>query len=204
MLRFTLLTVAAIALFAPPAHADVTVKSVDGTMELTLPNGWREVKPEGSQTQIVATDGRGARVAVRSFSKEDFKDVKTVAGYSAGRLKLIENPEQKFQDVDVNGKPAVRVELTGTEPNGMKRGYIITVFEVDGRYIDVVASSHASAFTKNQQVLEGFAKQLVLAASPTAASPPATSPTAASPPATNPTSTNSPKQPPQPQPPVRH
>jgi hypothetical protein len=88
----------------------------------------------------------------------------------------------------------------GTEANGMKRGYVITVFELGEQYVDIVASSHASAFTKNEPVLQAMAKQLVLANGP---SP---SPAAANPPPPNSPATNaSPvKQPPQPQPPSRH
>ncbi len=197
MIRLTFVALAAVAMFAPLAHADMTVKNQDGTMALTLPNGWHELKPQGAETQIVATDGRGARVVVHSYSKEDFKDMKAVAGFSATRLKLIEAPEQKFEDIDVNGKPGVRVELMGTEPNGMKRGFVITVFEIGGQYIDVVAMAHASAFTKNAQVLKEFAKQIVLAESPTT---PAPAPAASTSPAANPAATT----PPKPQPPARH
>lgn len=171
MMRLALVAMAAIAIFTARAHADVTVKSQDGTMEITLPNGWHELKPQGAQTQIVANDRHGARVAVRAYSKEDFKDMKSVAGFSAKQLKLVETPDQKIDDIDVNGKPGVRLEVSGTEPNGMKRGFIITVFEANGRYIDVIASAHASAFTKNAELLGGLAKQLVLAANAAGTNP---------------------------------
>lgn len=96
MKSFTLLAAAAIAIFAPFAHAEMIVKSQDGAMELTLPNGWHELKPEGAATKVLAGDGRGGRVAVRTFSKEDFKDMKAVVSFVASRLKLIDNPEQKI------------------------------------------------------------------------------------------------------------
>jgi hypothetical protein len=183
---FVLASLGVLALFAPAAHADTVVKSHDGAMEMTLPNGWHELSPEGTAALIVAVDGHGARVAVHSFSKEDFKDMKSVAGFSASRLKLVENPEQNFQNVDVNGKPAVRVQFTGTEPNGMRRGFLITVFEAGAQYIEVVASSNASAFSKDAPILETLAKQIVVGSN--SAAPPA-APAAGSP---------------KPQPPARH
>jgi hypothetical protein len=186
MARLTLLALAALAAFALPAYADITVKSQDGTVELTLPNGWHEIKPQG-QALIVAVDGRGARVAVRAYSKEDFKDMKAVAGFIVSQLKLVEVPEQAFQDVDVNGNPGVRLELKGTEPNGMKRGFIVTVFESGGQYIGVLGSANASAFAKDAPILDSLPKKLVFTNAP-----------AAAPTASNPASA------PQPKPPARH
>ena len=81
---------AAVVAFCPPAYADMTVKSQDGTMELALPNGWHEAKPEGPLSKIVATDGKGSRVVVRVYPKEDFKDVKTL-GTSGFASAIIEN-----------------------------------------------------------------------------------------------------------------
>jgi hypothetical protein len=185
-----LLALAALAVFALPAYADITVKSQDGTVELTLPNGWHEIKPQGTQALIVAVDGRGARVAVRAYSKEDFKDMKAVASFTVSELKLVEVPEQAFQDVDVNGKPGVRLELKGTQPNGMKRGFIVTVFESGAQYIRVLGSANASAFSKDAPIFDALPKQLVFANAPAAA------PTASTPaPSTSA---------PQPKPPARH
>jgi hypothetical protein len=195
MRSFALLAAAAMAMFASFAHAEMTVKSQDGTMELTLPNGWHELKPEGAATKILAGDGRGGRVAVRRFSKEDFKDMKAVVGFVADRLKLIDNPEQKIQDLEVNHKPAVRLTFVGTEPNGMRRGFIITVLELEGEYVYITASTKASAFTKDGPILEAFAEQIVAASGPTAGS--TTTPKPQPPTASSPTT-------PKPQPPTRH
>lgn len=189
--RLALVAIAA-ATFALAAHADVTVKSQDGTLELTLPNGWRELTPEGRATKIAASDGLGARIIVRVYSKEDFKDIKAVANFTVGTLKL-EGAEPKTEDAQVNGKPAVHINLVGTEPNGMRRGFAITVFEGDGVYIDTIGGAPASAFTKQAQVLAGIASKLkVTAGAPT--NPTTTpQPTAGAP--TNPPAT--------PQPPAR-
>ena len=179
---YALAVVATVAAFSPPAYADMTVKSQDGTMELALPNGWHEAKPEGPLSKIVATDGRGSRVVVRVYPKEDFKDVKTVANFAIEKLKLLDNDGAKSEDVQVGGKPALRLNVTGTQSSGMRAGYVITVFESDGMYIDVMGRSDASAFAKQAQVLAGFASQLKItptAATPTAATPTAATPTAA-------------------------
>jgi hypothetical protein len=173
MTKLILVGCVAAALLAAPARADSVVKSPDGMMELSVPNGWHEMKPEGPRTKVLAVDGRGGRVAVRVFSKEDFKDLKAVAGYAVGQLNLIDTPEKTFQDIQVNKTPAVRLSFVGTEPNGMRRGFVITVFEVGGQYINVVASTIASSFAKDTPVLEAFANQLVTSTGPSATTAPA-------------------------------
>jgi hypothetical protein len=174
--KFAMAATAAVSLFALPARADVTVKSQDGSMELALPNGWHELAPEGATAKIVGTDGHGARIIVRVHNKEDFKDIKAVANFAVGRLKLTDG-EPKTEDVQLNGKPAVRVTVVGTEPEGMRLGFVITVFESDGLYLVVTGRAPASVFTKQEQVLEGMAGQLKItpvaaAAAPSPAKPP--------------------------------
>jgi hypothetical protein len=161
-MRFTLAAIAVLATFALPARADVTLKSQDGTMELTLPNGWHEAKHAGgASVKIHATDGRGARVTVRVHSKEDFKDIKAFANFTAERLKKkFVDAEPKFEDIQVSGKPAVRVSMTGTAASGKRAGYIISIFEADGMYVSVTGAANASAFARDEQVLAGVANDL--------------------------------------------
>ena len=178
MTRLALVAIAVVAQFALPAYADVTVKSQDGAMELAVPNGWHEVTPEGAATKLVATDGHGSRVIVRVYSKEDFKDIKAVANFTATGFKL-DDAQSKSEDVQVNGKPAVSMNLTGTEPNGLRLGLVITVFEADGMYVGVIGRAPVSVFTKQAPVLAGLAKALKItpvAAAATPAPAPATAP----------------------------
>jgi hypothetical protein len=157
---FVAAAVAAGAAFSSPALADMTLRSQDGTMELALPNGWHEAKSEGALAKLAATDGHGSRVVVRVYPKEDFKDAKTVMNFAIGKLKLVDNSGSKTEDIQMGGKPAVRTNLTGTQSTGMKAGFIITVFENEGEYVDVVGKSDASDFAKQSAVLAGFASQL--------------------------------------------
>ena len=181
MTRLALVAMAVVATFALPAYADITVKSQDGTMELAVPNGWHEVTPEGTATKLVATDGHGARVMVRAYSKEDFKDIKSVATFAASGFKL-EDAQPKSEDVQLNGKPAVSTTVMGTEANGLRLGLVITVFDGEGTYIAVIGRAPASVFTKQAAVLAGMAKGLKV--TPAAATnPPPAAPAAPQPPA---------------------
>jgi hypothetical protein len=177
---------ALVAAFVQAARADITFKSQDGTLEITLPNGWHEAKQGGPEAKIHVA-GQGTRVTIREHAKEDFKDIKAVANFLSERLKKrFTDVEPKFSEVQVNGKPAVRVELEGTEPSGVKVGYLITVVESDKTYISIAGTGNASAFAKQKQLLSDLPNQLKVTASaapPAAAAPAAAAPAAAATPA---------------------
>ncbi|HTZ35812.1 MAG TPA: hypothetical protein VMB84_07290 [Stellaceae bacterium] len=170
--KAALAAVAALALLAVPARADITVKSQDGSLELTLPNGWHEAPGDQAGAKLVGTDGHGARIIVRVHSKEDFKDIKALATYVVGRLKL-QDGEPKTEDIQMNGKPAIRTVVVGTEPEGIRLGFVITIFESDGNYYVVTGRAPASQFGKDEAILAGLAGQLKVAPVAPASAPPA-------------------------------
>jgi hypothetical protein len=181
---------AVLVAFALPAHADTTIKSDDASVEITVPNGWRQTKPRSPAIQIQVTNGRAA-VFVRVASKEDYKDLKSFAEVASSRItKNFTDAEPKFEDVPVNGKPAIRVSATGTQSNGMRRGYVMTFVDTDGKFVEVVGITGASAFQAEQQSMADMAGRVkVLAAAgagPTAQMPAATPPAGNTPPATPP------------------
>jgi hypothetical protein len=170
-----LAALAAVALVSLPAYADMTAKSSDGSVELALPNGWHDVKPDGASTRIAATNGKGSRVVVRIYPKDDFKDAKALADFSVNKLKLSDNDGVKTEDLQIGGKPAVRISVVGTASNQMRAGYLITILESEGSYVEVMGRTDASSFAKETPVLGAFATALKImpAAAPTPAPAPA-------------------------------
>jgi hypothetical protein len=166
-----LAALAAMALASFPACADMTVKSSDGSMELALPNGWHDVKPDGQSTKIAATDGKGSRVVVRVYPKDDFKDVKALADFAVNKLKLSDNDGVKTEDIQIGGKPAVRISVVGTASNEMRAGYLITILEGENTYVEVMGRTDASSFAKETPVFGAFASALKIipASAPTPA-----------------------------------
>ena len=152
-----LAALAAMALVSLPAYADMTVKSSDGSVELALPNGWHDVKPEGDSTKIAATDGHGTRIVVRVYPKEDFKDAKAVADFAVKKLKLADNEGVKSEDIQIGGKPAVRMSIVGTRVNQKRAGFLITILDADSQYIEVQGATDASSFAKQTPVLQALA-----------------------------------------------
>jgi hypothetical protein len=176
---------ALVVTFVQGARADITFKSQDGSLEITLPNGWHEAKQSGPEAKIHVA-GQGTRVTIREHAKEDFKDMRAVANFLAERLKKrFTDVEPRFSDVQINSKPAVRVELEGVEPSGVKVGYIITVLDGDKSYISIMGTGNASAFAKQKQLLADLPNQLKVTTTASAA-PPAATPPAATPPAAAP------------------
>jgi hypothetical protein len=179
-----------------PANADTTIKSQDGTVQLTIPNGWREGKPFSPVFQLQAVNAAGAMVLVRVVSKEDFKDLKSFADVSLDRLKRnMADAEPKVEDLQINNKPAIRVSMEGTTANGQRRGYLITFFESGASYVGVVGIAAASAFKAAQDTFAALAGQ-VQVLTPEAAVPPpqqTQTPPAAPPPSGKPPTTRPPR-----------
>ena len=118
---------------------------------------------------------------VRVVSKEDFKDLKSFANVGLERFKKnMPDAEPKVEDTQVNNKPAIRITLEGTQANGQRRGILLTFFESDGNYVDVVTMANASVYKTEEPVLAGLAGQVKILATPdaAAAAPAAAPPTA--------------------------
>jgi len=179
--------------FAAPAQADTTIKSDDSSVEITVPNGWRQTKAATPKIQIQATNGR-AIVVVRVAAKEDYKDLKSFAAVGSSRfIKRFVDAEPKTEDVQVNGNPAIRISAEGTQDNGQRRGCVLTFIDAGGTFIEVMGIANASAFATEQQTmadLAGRVKLLASAGAPPAA--PAAQTPAATPPATPAPSTKPP------------
>jgi hypothetical protein len=167
----------------PALTSDVNAKSSEGSLQLALPKGWREVTPEGESTKIAATNSKGARVVVRVYPKEDFKDAKAFASFAVTKLKLSDNSGIKKEDIQLNGDTAVRLSVVGTAPNEMRVGYLITILESERFYVEVLGRTDAYSFAKETPELGAFASALTLTFSTAPTPPPAI---AAKPPAPKP------------------
>ena len=167
----------------PAPMPDVKAKSSEGSLQLALPNGWHDVKPEGESTKFAATNGKGARVVVRVYPKEDFKDAKAFATFAVTKLKLSDNSGVKKEDIQINGNTAVRLSVVGTASNTMRVGYLITILESERNYVEVIGRTDAYSFAKETPALGAFASALKFTFSTAPTPPPAT---AAKPPAPKP------------------
>lgn len=173
MIRLGAATLAAILALCLGAHAQGVVKSDDGSMQLTLPNGWKESKPIGPNTKIRAWDGHGAMVAVSAHPKADFKDFKSFTSFiNDGVKKNLPEAEPKTENVQVDGKPAVRTTMSGSEPNGRNVTLIATCIDAGPVYVAVRIRAAASDFERQGPLLVGLANQLKISASAAAPPPP--------------------------------
>jgi len=176
--RFVIAALSGFVAFALPARADTTIKSDDASVELTVPNGWRQTKTIAPAIQIQATDGR-AIVLVRVAHKEDYKDLKSFAQTGSARfLKNLPDAEPKTEDVQVNGKPAIRISAEGTQSNGLRRGFVMTFIDTDGFFLELVGIANASAFKAEQQTIADMAGRVKILVAAGAESTPQTPPRA--------------------------
>jgi hypothetical protein len=201
--RAALAVLAGFLVLASPARADTTITSDDSSVEITVPNGWRQTKTASPKIQIQATNGR-AVILVRVAAKEDYRDFTSFVAVGSDRfIKKFVDAEPKTEDVQVNGSPAIRVSAEGTEINGKRRGFVITFFDAGGMFVEVIGIANASAFGAEQQTMAELASRVkVLAAvgtgpagqTPAAAPAPITTPpTGTSPPSKRPPVARSPR-----------
>jgi hypothetical protein len=185
--RIVMVALAGLVTFASSARADTTIKSDDASVELTVPNGWRQTKTAAPAIQIQATDGR-AIVLVRIAQKEDYKDLKSFAQFGSQRfLKKLTDAEPKTEDVQVNGKPAIRISAEGTQENGVRRGFVMTFLDTDGVFVEILGMAALSAFKTEQQTMADMAGRVrILAAASAAPGAQAPGPPRATPPAAQP------------------
>jgi len=189
-----MLTLAGFAVLPLPARADMTIKSDDGSVEITVPNGWRQTKAALPNIQIQATNGR-ATVFVRTVAKADYRDLQSFAAVTASRfMKRFVDAEPKTEDVQVNGKAAIRVSAEGTQENGVRRGAILTFIDAGGWFVEVLGIANASAFGAEKQEIADMAGRVKVLAAAGAAPPAQTAPPAPSaPPGRQPPSARPPR-----------
>jgi hypothetical protein len=166
MIRLVVTTLALAAALSLPARAEVTLKSQDGTMQLTLPNGWKESKGRERNAKLQATDGRGASIVISEHPKEDFKDLKTFGNFLNERMKKIvpDADPPKMEDTQIDGKNAIRMTIKGTLASGQNVHAITTAVETEKSYLRIMVRATASNFSRQKQVLEGLPNQLKIAA----------------------------------------
>jgi hypothetical protein len=171
-----LVVLAGLLTFTAPAGADTTIKSDDASVEITVPNGWRQTKPMAPVINIQATNGR-AVIFVRVVSKEDFKDLKSFAQVGSTRFtRNLTDAEPKFEDVEVNGHPAIRVSAEGTVTSGARRGFMMTFVDTGTMFVEVVGVANASAYKAEQQTMADMAGRVKVLTAAGAAAQPAPAP----------------------------
>ena len=137
-------------------RAGGVARSADGVLELSLPAGWRQTAGRASSTRIAAVGPlRDEWVFVESSSKEDFGKLGSYDAYWQ-RIMLAGLSEATRTDtvaVVVNGHPALRWEITGTDPDGRRWGYLMTAVETDTRFSMVTACTARSRFPERKAEL---------------------------------------------------
>jgi hypothetical protein len=192
-----MVALAGMVAFVLPARADTTIKSEDASVEISVPNGWRQTKITFPGILIQATDGR-AILMVRVVSKEDYRDFKSFSKASSTKfIESLTDADPKFEDIQINGKPAIRVSAEGTQSNGLRRGFVMTFLDAGAMYVNVIGIANASTFKAELPIMSDVANHVKVSVTagpaPATQAPAAVAPPAASPPAAQPPPTRAPR-----------
>ena len=136
------------------AGGPVTITTPDGAVQALLPAGWETMEPKGVVLQKEAklfAQNRSAQIylGVVSVAKADYRSLEVAAELSLKDqlAKLGDAQPTSLTPLTVNGRSALRYEVSGFASNGVKVGFLVTVIEQDTRYVKVGFWTVASKFT---------------------------------------------------------
>ncbi|HEY1205748.1 MAG: hypothetical protein ABSH46_16850 [Bryobacteraceae bacterium] len=139
------------------------LRSPDGRIELELPLGWGKGLIGAGLCQISATNRfDGSAVCVVSYQKERFRDLPTFnAIMKKAVLSNLEGSQASGDEIiQLNGRPALRYEMTVTGGLGIGMGYVVTNVETETLFIQVVATTIGSRFPETKARLAAVANGL--------------------------------------------
>jgi hypothetical protein len=152
--------------FAPRSRAAITLKSLDETIEISLPDGWKEQPiPAGTSEalEIFAINERlGSEVLVTVDEAGD-----AVIALDDYMSLVLANLTKKYPDLvhkdpkttRINGKDALRCEYTATE-EGHKIGCVLTVVKVGTQFRMVTGLTAVENFTRLKSALGTYAEKV--------------------------------------------
>lgn len=136
------------------ADNGATVKSVDGELQLLLPEGWESNDIHSGETQILASNrAKHEFVSVISIAAADFAG--TFAEYAASRQRavkasLVDAKASDGKTVQINGHPAIQYEIHGTLlKGGIKIGYLLSILQMPKHIVQMAAWTTESHFALN-------------------------------------------------------
>jgi hypothetical protein len=159
------IVIAVMALMAQAARADSgsrkPLRSADGKYQLSLGSGWTAVNFHIAAVQIGAADKHaGEYVEVVAEDPADYTD--SLQQYAQAKRDTmamsLDNPGMTTAELlKVNGVDAIRYQIHGQLPDSnVSVGYVLTVLKTKTHYIQVIAWSLESRFSKCRPDLEGL------------------------------------------------
>jgi len=134
------------------------LRSQDGSIQITLPKGWKEDKDLHDDAVLQASDRLTEKyVIVLSDSKEDFEEMSLAKHSEITRGSILEglsSPQVTGPvELTINGSPAIQYEIRGGTEN-IKVVYFHTTVETSGMFYQVLAWTLKSRFEKNKSDLQ--------------------------------------------------
>jgi hypothetical protein len=148
--------------FVVPGSASV-LRTQDGRIEIELPAGWSEALIRRPPCQISATNLFGAgKVCVMSQPKAGFRGLRSYGEIVKRSMlrRLGDSAASGTETIQVNGRPALRYEITGTARLGIRFGYVVTIVETETRFNQVLGYTFESLLPASRTQLAAAANGL--------------------------------------------
>jgi hypothetical protein len=155
------------ALHLAPLRADdaTVLKSDDGKIQLSVPEGWLKAHSSNSAASLEAHDeDSDAFIMVIIADRTD--PYLTLDDYGKGirddiLSHLIKSKSSNPELLEIGGFKAVRYEIHGTKPESkMAFGYFLTIIQMHHHYVQVISWAQEKDLPDNAETLKSAGKNV--------------------------------------------
>ena len=135
-----------------------TLTSGDGRIQIQVPDRYGERTPSKKEIAILAVNTADeTTVLVISDRQSQFDSLAAYAELVRQRMtdKMKDFQANAGEKLELNGNPAIRYEITGISPGGLRMAFQVTIIQTATRFNQVIASSLRTRFADFK---EEFAK----------------------------------------------
>jgi hypothetical protein len=162
--------VAAITLHLAPSQADdnnpnVILKSDDGQVQLSVPDGWLKLKSstEGAALEARDEDSEAFIMVIVADRNDPYITLDEYGQDLRDQVlsHLVKSKCSQGQSQQIGGFKSIQYEIHGIKPDSkLGFGYFVTIIQMRRHYVEVIGWSLEKHFAENADLLKNAAKNV--------------------------------------------
>jgi hypothetical protein len=162
--------VAALTLHLVPSRADdasstVVLKSDDGQVQLSVPDGWLKLKSstEGAALEARDEDSEAFIMVIVAERNDPYITLDEYGRDLRDQVlsHLVKSKCSQGETLQIGGFKAIRYEIHGIKPDSkLGFGYFVTIIQMRRHYVQVIGWSPEKHFAGNADLLKNAAKNV--------------------------------------------
>jgi hypothetical protein len=167
-LVFALITALALPLAvlrADDTNPNVVLKSDDGLVQLSAPDGWVKLKSstEGASLEARDEDSEAFIMVIIADRTDPYITIDEYGSDLRDQVlaHLVKSKCSQGEPMQIGGFKAIRYEIHGVKPESkVPFGYFVTIIQMRRHYVEVIAWSLEKHFPDNAELLRNAAKNV--------------------------------------------